>query len=63
MASGGRTLTSWPSLHTDLDNAGANWVDEEVKVCTGGPNTLITSRKPDDLPAFNQTLISEFAKA
>ncbi|MET7493439.1 type 1 glutamine amidotransferase domain-containing protein [Streptomyces sp900116325] len=59
----GRTVTSWPSLHTDLANAGANWVDEEVKICTGGPNVLVTSRKPDDLPAFNQALVSEFAKA
>jgi protease I len=59
----GRTLTSWPSLRTDLTNAGAQWVDEEVKVCTGGPNVLVTSRKPDDLPAFNETLVSEFAKA
>ncbi|MEW1864683.1 type 1 glutamine amidotransferase [Streptomyces sp. NBC_00669] len=53
----GRTLTSWPSLRTDLRNAGATWVDEEVKVCTAGPNALITSRKPDDLPAFNRTVL------
>ena len=59
----GRTLTSWPSLRTDLANAGAQWVDEQVKVCTGGPNVLVTSRKPDDLPAFNETLVGEFAKA
>ena len=45
-----RTITSWPSLQTDLRNAGANWVDQEVMVCTGGPNTLVSSRKPDDLP-------------
>ena len=48
----GRTLTSWPSLETDIVNAGGSWVDEEVHVCTDGPNTLITSRKPDDLKAF-----------
>ncbi|NYI05780.1 type 1 glutamine amidotransferase domain-containing protein [Allostreptomyces psammosilenae] len=56
-----RTLTSWPSLATDLRNAGANWVDEEVKVCTGAPSTLVTSRKPGDLPAFNEALVREFA--
>jgi len=49
----GRRLTSWPSLQTDLRNAGAEWVDEEV--VTDG--NLITSRKPDDLPAFNKTLL------
>jgi protease I len=59
----GRTLTSWPSLQTDIRNAGGAWVDEEVQVCTGGPNTLISSRKPDDLKAFCQTLIDEFSKA
>ncbi|EHI13443.1 type 1 glutamine amidotransferase domain-containing protein [Mycolicibacterium thermoresistibile] len=48
----GRTLTSWPSVKTDLINAGANWVDKEVVVCTDGPNTLVSSRRPDDLPAF-----------
>jgi protease I len=48
----GRTLTSWPSLRVDLSNAGATWVDEEVRVCPDGPNILVTSRKPDDLPAF-----------
>ncbi|MBC6463710.1 type 1 glutamine amidotransferase domain-containing protein [Actinomadura sp. HBU206391] len=53
----GRTLTSWPSLRTDLRNAGATWVDEEVQVCTGGPNTLVTSRRPDDLKAFCQQTI------
>ncbi|WUS42630.1 type 1 glutamine amidotransferase [Kitasatospora sp. NBC_01250] len=58
----GRTLTSWPSLRTDLVNAGAHWVDEEVRLCTAGPNTLITSRKPDDLPLFNDALVTEFAK-
>ncbi|MGW8378832.1 type 1 glutamine amidotransferase domain-containing protein [Streptomyces sp. ODS28] len=56
----GRTLTSYPSLRTDLVNAGGNWVDEQVVVCTGGPNTLITSRRPDDLKAFNGALLTEF---
>lgn len=54
----GRTLTSWPSLETDLRNAGATWVDEEVQVDNG----LVTSRKPDDLPAFCAKLIEEFAE-
>ncbi|MEU5434355.1 type 1 glutamine amidotransferase domain-containing protein [Streptomyces sp. NPDC020719] len=54
---GGRTLTSWPSLRTDITNAGGTWVDEPVKVCTGGPNTLITSRKPDDLKVFCETVL------
>jgi len=55
----GRTVTSWPSLRTDLRNAGANWVDEEVSVDA----SMITSRKPDDLPAFCETLVREFANA
>ncbi|WNO76189.1 type 1 glutamine amidotransferase domain-containing protein [Streptomyces sp. AM8-1-1] len=59
---GGRTVTSWPSLRTDLRNAGATWVDEQVQVCTSGPNTLITSRKPDDLKAFNAAFNEAFAK-
>jgi protease I len=59
----GRTLTSWPSLRTDLINAGAHWVDERVEVCTAGPNTLITSRKPDDLPSFDEAMVTEFARA
>jgi deglycase len=54
----GRTLTSWPSLQTDLRNAGATWVDEEVVVDKG----LVTSRGPDDLPAFNAKMIEEFAE-
>ena len=53
----GRKLTSWPSLKTDLANAGAEWVDREVVVDRG----LVTSRKPADLPAFNQKMIEEFA--
>jgi protease I len=59
----GRTLTSWPSLKTDLRNAGAKWVDQEVQVCTDGPNTLITSRKPDDLKVFCGTLVEVFSKS
>ncbi|GGK20188.1 protease [Pilimelia terevasa] len=51
----GRTVTSWPSLRTDLTNAGATWVDEEVRV----DGNLITSRKPDDLPAFCAALLQE----
>jgi protease I len=56
-----RTLTSWPSLRTDLRNAGATWVDQEVVVDSNGPNTLVTSRKPDDLPAFCKHAIDVFA--
>lgn len=59
----GRTLTSWPSVRTDITNAGGTWVDEEAVVCTAGPNTLITSRKPDDLRAFAKAFTAEFAKA
>ncbi|WP_327585969.1 type 1 glutamine amidotransferase [Nonomuraea sp. NBC_00507] len=58
----GRTLTSWPSLQTDLRNAGATWVDQEVMVCTAGPNTLVTSRKPDDLKAFCQAANDAFGQ-
>ncbi|MFD7014754.1 type 1 glutamine amidotransferase domain-containing protein [Streptomyces sp. NPDC059928] len=58
----GLTLTSWPSLRTDITNAGGTWVDEPVKVCTAGSNTLITSRKPDDLKAFCETFLKEFAR-
>lgn len=54
-------MTSWPSLRTDLRNAGAEWVDEEVVVDTSGASTLITSRKPDDLEAFNAALLDAFA--
>lgn len=56
-----RSITSWPSLQTDLRNAGANWVDEEVVTCTNGPSTLVSSRNPDDLPAFCDTLVDVFA--
>lgn len=54
----GRTVTSWPSLQTDLRNAGATWVDQEVVVDQG----LITSRNPQDIPAFNRKTIEEFAE-
>src|SRR4051812_14283521 len=54
----GRKLTSWPSLQTDIRNAGGQWVDEEVVVAQG----LVTSRKPDDLPAFNDKMVEEFAE-
>ena len=53
----GRKVTSWPSLRTDLRNAGAEWVDEEVVVCTGGKGPLITSRNPDDLDAFGKAIV------
>jgi protease I len=56
-----RTLTSWPSLKTDLTNAGAEWVDEPVHVDANGPNVLVSSRKPDDLPAFIERLVEAFA--
>ena len=54
----GRTLTSWPSLRTDIRNAGGTWVDEEVVV----DGNLVTSRNPDDLPAFTKTLVEVVAK-
>src|SRR5437870_6915145 len=54
----GRTLTSWPAIKTDVKNAGGNWVNEEVVVDNG----LVTSRKPDDIPAFNEKMIEEFCE-
>ena len=54
----GRRLTSWPTLRTDLINAGADWVDEEVVVDDG----LVTSRKPEDIPAFNARMVEHFAE-
>jgi protease I len=54
----GRTVTSWPSLRTDLRNAGADWVDREVVTDEG----LVTSRKPADIPAFNHKMLEEFAE-
>ena len=53
-----RELTSWPSLQTDIRNAGGSWVDEQVVVDNG----LVTSRKPDDIPAFNEKMLEEFAE-
>ena len=57
-AARGRLMTSWPSLRTDIENAGGHWTDAEVVV----DGNLVTSRKPDDLPAFNAKLIEEFAE-
>jgi protease I len=54
----GKTVTSWASLRTDLENAGAKWVDQEVVTDNG----LVTSRKPDDIPAFNSKMVEEFAE-
>jgi protease I len=54
----GRTVTSWPTLQTDIRNAGGKWVDKEVVVDDG----IVTSRKPDDIPAFNEKMIEEFAE-
>jgi protease I len=54
----GKTVTSWPSLKTDLKNAGANWVDQEVAI----DGQFITSRKPDDIPAFNEAIIESVSK-
>jgi protease I len=54
----GRKLTSWPAIQTDLKNAGAEWVNQEVVTDHG----LVTSRKPDDIPAFNKKMIEEFAE-
>jgi protease I len=58
-AARGRLIASWPSLKTDLANAGAQWLDQEVVV----DKNLVTSRKPDDIPAFNREMIRLFAAA
>jgi protease I len=58
----GRVLTSWPSLRTDIRNAGGTWVDEQVKICDHGTAKLITSRKPDDLKAFCDAFLQVFAE-
>jgi protease I len=58
----GRVLTSWPSLRTDIRNAGGTWVDEQVKICDHGSNKLITSRKPDDLKAFCEAFLDVFSQ-
>ncbi|MFE0250848.1 type 1 glutamine amidotransferase domain-containing protein [Streptomyces sp. NPDC059010] len=58
----GRVLTSWPSLRTDIGNAGGTWVDEQVHICDHGPNKLITSRKPSDLEAFCAAFLDVFAR-
>jgi protease I len=60
---GGRTITSWPTLQTDIRNAGGRWVDEEVHVDTSGPSTIVSSRKPADLPAFCRNLLEVFSRA
>lgn len=58
----GRVLTSWPSVATDIRNAGRTWVDEQVTVCDHGSNKLVTSRKPDDLKAFDEAFLDVFTK-
>jgi protease I len=58
-AARGRKLTSWPTLETDIRNAGGTWVDREVVVDDG----IVTSRKPDDIPAFNEKMIEQFARS
>ena len=57
----GKTLTSWPSLQTDIRNAGGDWRDEEVRTCPMEGFTLVTSRKPDDLEAFDAALVEAFS--
>lgn len=59
----GRKLTSWPSLQTDIRNAGGEWEDQSVVVCSSGPNTLVTSRKPDDLDDFCTSFVEAFAES
>lgn len=60
---GGRRLTSWPSLQTDIRNAGGDWVDEEFVRCDCKPSVLLSSRKPDDLPVFCARLVQELSAA
>jgi protease I len=57
----GKTLTSWPSLQTDIRNAGGTWVDEEVVRCEEAGFALVSSRKPDDLDAFNKAVVELFS--
>lgn len=57
-----RDVTSWPSVKTDLTNAGARWTDREVVRCGSGAGPLVTSRKPEDIPAFNETVIEVLAE-
>jgi protease I len=59
----GRTMTSWPSLRTDIRNAGGTWVDDKARLCTSGPGPLLTSRGPDDLEAFDEALVRMLASA
>lgn len=58
----GKTLTTWPSLQTDIRNAGGTWVDEQVHICRANGFTLVSSRNPDDLPAFGKAMVAEFAQ-
>ncbi len=58
-----RTMTSWPSLRTDITNAGGEWIDEEVVVDASGPSTIVSSRKPGDLPRFCETFVRTFSQA
>jgi len=58
-----RTLTACPTLQTDIRNAGGQWVDAEVHVCSDGPNPLVSSRNPDDIPAFNRALLDVFTRS
>ncbi len=57
------TITSWPSLQTDIRNAGGTWVDEEVVVCDHAPSLLVSSRKPDDLSRFCEEMVKAFARS
>ncbi|MFD1047943.1 DJ-1/PfpI family protein, partial [Kibdelosporangium lantanae] len=58
----GKTLTSWPSLRTDIKNAGGDWRDVQVFTCPAQGFKLVTSRKPDDLDAFNSALVKAFSE-